>query len=86
MVTRETYTPLELKIKPNQHLSSEIKSDHLTREAYTSLELKTKLNQHLSSNKNPDHLDISRVIETKLNQHLSSYILFARHTLDPGQL
>ena len=72
MVTRGTYTSLELKTKPNQHLSSEIKSDHLTRGALTSLELIPKLNQHLSSNKNPDHLDISRVIETKLNQHLLS--------------
>ena len=73
MVTRETYTPLELKTKLNQHLSSEIKSDHLTRGALTSLELKTKLNQHLSSNENPDNLIISRVIESKLNQYLSSW-------------
>ena len=45
MVTRETYTPLELKTKPNQHLSSNKNPDHLN----ISRVIETKLNQHLSS-------------------------------------
>ena len=101
MVTRETYTPLELKTKPNQHLSSNKNPDHLD----ISRVIENKLNQVIKSDQAPLERSIcpthsgppapngAKIIFLSMVHlyfyeciYCISFSPIARHTLDPRPL